>query len=129
MAALQTTNAQVILRQWRKFVIRNHLFLFASRELVRAPCRARANGTAEEDCQCLGGYNARPVAHAVYQICAICHIIAITALQKAASIAKNILTTEAIVADALEKASAGAGMPGGMGVQRHGRLLDRSCVT
>ncbi len=38
-----------------------------------------------------------------------------SALQNAASIAKNILTTEAIVADAPEKAGAGAGMPGGMG--------------
>src|SRR2546421_431538 len=38
-----------------------------------------------------------------------------SALQKPASIAKNILTTEAIVAEAPEKAGAGAGMPGGMG--------------
>src|SRR5439155_10788215 len=38
-----------------------------------------------------------------------------SALQNAASIAKNILTTEAIVADAPEKQTAGAGMPGGMG--------------
>ena len=38
-----------------------------------------------------------------------------SALQNAASIAKNILTTEAIVVDAPEKATAGAGMPGGMG--------------
>ena len=38
-----------------------------------------------------------------------------SALQNAASIAKNILTTEAIVAEAPEKAGAGAGMP------RHGR--------
>jgi chaperonin GroEL len=38
-----------------------------------------------------------------------------SALQNAASIAKNILTTEAIVAEAPEKATAGAGMPGGMG--------------
>ena len=38
-----------------------------------------------------------------------------SALQNAASIAKNILTTEAIVTDAPEKATAGAGMPGGMG--------------
>ncbi len=37
-----------------------------------------------------------------------------SALQNAASIAKNILTTEAIVAEAPEKAGA-AGMPGGMG--------------
>src|SRR5438270_7176484 len=39
-----------------------------------------------------------------------------SALQNAASIAKNILTTEAIVAEAPEKQSAGAGMPdmGGM---------------
>jgi chaperonin GroEL len=40
-----------------------------------------------------------------------------SALQNAASISKNILTTEAIVAEAPEKAGAGAGMPdmGGMG--------------
>jgi len=40
-----------------------------------------------------------------------------SALQNAASIAKNILTTEAIVAEAPEKSGAGAGMgmPGGMG--------------
>ena len=40
-----------------------------------------------------------------------------SALQNAASIAKNILTTEAIVAEAPEKQTAGAGMPdmGGMG--------------
>ena len=40
-----------------------------------------------------------------------------SALQNAASIAKNILTTEAIVAEAPEKAGAGAGMPdmGGTG--------------
>jgi chaperonin GroEL len=38
-----------------------------------------------------------------------------SALQNAASIAKNILTTEAVVAEAPEKAGAGAGMPGGMG--------------
>jgi len=38
-----------------------------------------------------------------------------SALQNAASIAKNILTTEAIVAEAPEKAGAGAGMSGGMG--------------
>jgi chaperonin GroEL len=37
-----------------------------------------------------------------------------SALQNAASIAKNILTTEAIVAEAPEKAGAGAGMSGGM---------------
>jgi chaperonin GroEL len=37
-----------------------------------------------------------------------------SALQNAASIAKNILTTEAIVAEAPEKTPAGAGMPGGM---------------
>ena len=37
-----------------------------------------------------------------------------SALQNAASIAKNILTTEAVVAEAPEKAGAGAGMPGGM---------------
>src|SRR5918998_1082878 len=36
-----------------------------------------------------------------------------SALQNAASIAKNILTTEAVVAEAPEKAGAGAGMPGG----------------
>ena len=38
-----------------------------------------------------------------------------SALQNAASIAKNILTTEAIVAEMPEKDGAGAGMPGGMG--------------
>jgi chaperonin GroEL len=38
-----------------------------------------------------------------------------SALQNAASIAKNILTTEAIVAEAPEKNPVGAGMPGGMG--------------
>jgi chaperonin GroEL len=38
-----------------------------------------------------------------------------SALQNAASIAKNILMTEAIVAEAPEKAGAGGGMPGGMG--------------
>ena len=39
-----------------------------------------------------------------------------SALQNAASIAKNILTTEAIVAEAPEKQPAhGGGMPGGMG--------------
>ena len=38
-----------------------------------------------------------------------------SALQNAASIGKNILTTEAIVADAPEKQGAGMGMPGGMG--------------
>ena len=40
-----------------------------------------------------------------------------SALQNAASIAKNILTTEAIVAEAPEKAGVGGGMPdmGGMG--------------
>jgi chaperonin GroEL len=38
-----------------------------------------------------------------------------SALQNAASIAKNILTTEAIVVEAPEKAGAGGGMPGGMG--------------
>jgi chaperonin GroEL len=37
-----------------------------------------------------------------------------SALQNAASIAKNILTTEAIVAEAPEKQPAAAGMPGGM---------------
>ncbi len=38
-----------------------------------------------------------------------------SALQNAASIAKNILTTEAIVAEAPEKQGAGVGMGGGMG--------------
>jgi len=37
-----------------------------------------------------------------------------SALQNAASIAKNILTTEAVVAEAPEKAPVGGGMPGGM---------------
>src|SRR5512144_633575 len=37
-----------------------------------------------------------------------------SALQNAASIAKNILTTEAVVAEMPEKQPAGAGMPGGM---------------
>jgi chaperonin GroEL len=37
-----------------------------------------------------------------------------SALQNAASIAKNILTTECIVAEAPEKDGAGGGMPGGM---------------
>jgi chaperonin GroEL len=37
-----------------------------------------------------------------------------SALQNAASIAKNILTTEAIVAEPPEKEKVGAGMPGGM---------------
>jgi chaperonin GroEL len=37
-----------------------------------------------------------------------------SALQNAASIAKNILTTEAVVAEAPEKQPTGAGMPGGM---------------
>ncbi|MDX6563194.1 MAG: chaperonin GroEL, partial [Gaiellales bacterium] len=36
-----------------------------------------------------------------------------SALQNAASIAKNILTTEAIVAEAPEKSNGGGGMPGG----------------
>ncbi len=36
-----------------------------------------------------------------------------SALQNAASIAKNILTTECIVADKPEKDGAGGGMPGG----------------
>jgi chaperonin GroEL len=36
-----------------------------------------------------------------------------SALQNAASIAKNIITTEAVVAEVPEKATAGAGMPGG----------------
>ncbi|HEY5478050.1 MAG TPA: TCP-1/cpn60 chaperonin family protein, partial [Gaiellaceae bacterium] len=38
-----------------------------------------------------------------------------SALQNAASIAKNILTTEAVVAEAPEKSPGGGGMPGGMG--------------
>jgi chaperonin GroEL len=38
-----------------------------------------------------------------------------SALQNAASIAKNILTTEALVVEAPEKQPAAAGMPGGMG--------------
>jgi chaperonin GroEL len=38
-----------------------------------------------------------------------------SALQNAASIAKNILTTEVIVADKPEKEAMGGGMPGGMG--------------
>ena len=38
-----------------------------------------------------------------------------SALQNAASIAKNILTTEVIVADKPEEKAAGGGMPGGMG--------------
>jgi chaperonin GroEL len=38
-----------------------------------------------------------------------------SALQNAASIAKNILTTEVIVADKPEKEGGGGGMPGGMG--------------
>ena len=37
-----------------------------------------------------------------------------SALQNAASIAKNILTTEAVVAEAPEKQPAMSGMPGGM---------------
>jgi chaperonin GroEL len=37
-----------------------------------------------------------------------------SALQNAASIAKNILTTEAVVAEAPENEKAPAGMPGGM---------------
>ena len=37
-----------------------------------------------------------------------------SALQNAASIAKNILTTEAVVAEAPEEASAAPAMPGGM---------------
>jgi chaperonin GroEL len=39
-----------------------------------------------------------------------------SALQNAASIAKNILTTEAVVAEAPEKNPVGAGMPGGGGM-------------
>jgi chaperonin GroEL len=38
-----------------------------------------------------------------------------SALQNAASIAKNILMTEAIVAEAPENAGAGGGIHGGMG--------------
>jgi chaperonin GroEL len=38
-----------------------------------------------------------------------------SALQNAASIAKNILTTEAVVAEPPEKEPAGAGMPPDMG--------------
>src|SRR5919106_842748 len=38
-----------------------------------------------------------------------------SALQNAASIGKNILTTEAIIAEMPEKEGAGGGMPGGMG--------------
>jgi chaperonin GroEL len=38
-----------------------------------------------------------------------------SALQNAASIAKNILTTEVIVADKPEEKGGGGGMPGGMG--------------
>jgi chaperonin GroEL len=38
-----------------------------------------------------------------------------SALQNAASIAKNIITTEAVVAEAPEKDKMPAGMPGGMG--------------
>jgi chaperonin GroEL len=38
-----------------------------------------------------------------------------SALQNAASIAKNILTTEAIVAEVPDKGDGGGGMPGGMG--------------
>ena len=37
-----------------------------------------------------------------------------SALQNAASIAKNILTTEAIVAEVPDKDNSGGGMPGGM---------------
>ncbi len=37
-----------------------------------------------------------------------------SALQNAASIAKNILTTEAVVAEVPEKNGHGGGMPGGM---------------
>ena len=37
-----------------------------------------------------------------------------SALQNAASIAKNILVTEAIIAEPPEEAGAGGGMPGGM---------------
>jgi len=39
-----------------------------------------------------------------------------SALQNAASIAKNIITTEAVVAEVPEKAGAGGGMPGGGGM-------------
>ena len=38
-----------------------------------------------------------------------------SALQNAASIGKNILTTEAIIAEMPEQNGAGGGMPGGMG--------------
>ncbi len=49
-----------------------------------------------------------------------------SALQNAASIAKNILTTEAIVAEAPEKQSAmPAGMPGGHGRDDVARPLSR----
>jgi chaperonin GroEL len=41
-------------------------------------------------------------------------VVTRSALQNAASIAKNILTTEAIVAEAPEPPAAGGGMPGGM---------------
>ena len=41
-------------------------------------------------------------------------VVTRSALQNAASIAKNILTTEAIVAEAPEEGGAGGGMPGGM---------------
>ena len=37
-----------------------------------------------------------------------------SALENAASIAKNILVTEAIIAEPPEKEGAGGGMPGGM---------------
>ena len=42
-------------------------------------------------------------------------MVARSALQNAASIAKNMLTTEVIVADKPEKEAVGGGMPGGMG--------------
>jgi len=46
-----------------------------------------------------------------------------SALQNAASIAKNILTTEAIVAEPPEKDGAGGGMPGGGGMPDMGGMM------
>ena len=46
-----------------------------------------------------------------------------SALQNAASIAKNILTTEAIVAEIPEKDGAGGGMPGGGGMPDMGGMM------